>query len=164
VHVALGIGIGIGIATAAGALNSVAVSHQLQQQQQKQLLQDQSSQSQTSEPPPPSRERRESYYGHPIIDFLLSHNRKQSELYAIFSLNLQKYVTCTVDPHAHFDSESLRYTSPDAEGSRVLYKSQHPTDICALKCMDGRLNLSIITQTPAGQQPMSSIQRSLWHI
>ena len=42
------------------------------------------------------------------------------------------------------------FTSPDAEGARTLYKSQHPTDICALKCMDGRLNLSIITQTPTG--------------
>ena len=96
-------------------------------------------------PLPPPRERRESYYGHPIIDFLLSHNRKQSELYAIRARAL--VLSCS---RALVPLSASRFTSPDAEGARSLYKSQHPTEICALKCMDGRLNLSIITQTPAG--------------
>ncbi|MDB4939747.1 MAG: hypothetical protein JWO40_172 [Candidatus Doudnabacteria bacterium] len=33
---------------------------------------------------------------------------------------------------------------------RSLYRSQHPTEIAVLKCMDGRLHLPIITQTPLG--------------
>jgi hypothetical protein len=80
-HVALGIGIGIGIATAAGALTSVNASHRpVAEQQKKQPQQGQSAESQTPKPLAPPRQRRESYYGHPIIDFLLTHNRKQSEL------------------------------------------------------------------------------------
>lgn len=33
---------------------------------------------------------------------------------------------------------------------RDKYRALHPTAFCALKCMDGRLNLSLITKTPQG--------------
>ncbi len=38
----------------------------------------------------------------------------------------------------------------DLSLDRSLYRSQHPTEIAALKCMDGRLHLPVITQTPLG--------------
>jgi hypothetical protein len=57
-----------------------------------------------------------------IVRFLLDHNRKQSEI----------------------------YTNPDATLARRQYRAEHPTEIAALKCMDGRLNLPIITKTPRG--------------
>jgi hypothetical protein len=33
---------------------------------------------------------------------------------------------------------------------RQLYRAKHPTEIAALKCMDGRLHLPVITETPLG--------------
>lgn len=65
-----------------------------------------------------------------VAKFLLEHNVKQSEV----------------------------FSSPDAAGARKLYRSQHPTEIAALKCMDGRLNLAIMTQTEPGIiQPFRNI-------
>jgi len=65
-----------------------------------------------------------------LINFLLDHNTKQSE----------------------------EFSSPDATLSRKLYKAKHPTNIVALKCMDGRLHLPIITKTPLGIiQPFRNI-------
>ncbi len=57
-----------------------------------------------------------------LIEFLLNHNKKQSTLFC----------------------------DPDAVLSRNQYRSRHPTNVAAMKCMDGRLNLSIMTQTPHG--------------
>src|SRR5258708_6668216 len=34
--------------------------------------------------------------------------------------------------------------------NRWLYRKLHTTEIAALKCMDGRLNLSLMTETPLG--------------
>lgn len=42
------------------------------------------------------------------------------------------------------------FRSPEACLSRERYLAEHPTAMAALKCMDGRINLSIATQTPAG--------------
>ncbi len=42
------------------------------------------------------------------------------------------------------------FCSPDEELSRRLYRAQHPTEICAFKCMDGRINIPILTKTPLG--------------
>lgn len=65
-----------------------------------------------------------------LINFLLEHNTKQS----------------------------TEFSSPDASLSRKLYKAKHPTTIVALKCMDGRLHLPIITKTPLGIiQPFRNI-------
>lgn len=66
----------------------------------------------------------------PIITFLLEHNKRQSELFC----------------------------SPDAALARRQYRATHPTEIAALKCMDGRLNLAVQTQTPPGIiQPFRNI-------
>jgi len=65
-----------------------------------------------------------------IIRFLLSHNVEQSK----------------------------RFCSPDESLWRIQYRAKHPTEIAALKCMDGRLNLSVMTKTPLGIiQPFRNI-------
>ncbi len=54
--------------------------------------------------------------------------------------------------------QSKEFCSAGAQLSRRLYRAQHPTDIIALKCMDGRLNLAIMTNTPQGiVQPYRNI-------
>ncbi|MFA6552085.1 MAG: hypothetical protein WCT19_01120 [Candidatus Paceibacterota bacterium] len=57
-----------------------------------------------------------------IIKFLLDHNKEQSRIYC----------------------------SPDETLARRKYRAEHPTEFAALKCMDGRINLPIITKTPWG--------------
>ncbi len=46
--------------------------------------------------------------------------------------------------------QSAEFRSPGAQLARRLYRAQHPSEILALKCMDGRLNLSVMTHTPPG--------------
>ncbi len=46
--------------------------------------------------------------------------------------------------------QSREFCSPGAALARRLYRAQHPSEIIALKCMDGRLNLSVMTNTPPG--------------
>lgn len=57
-----------------------------------------------------------------LIDFLLEHNRTQT----------------------------AQYCSPGATLARDRYLSQHPTEILALKCMDGRVHLPAMTGIPPG--------------
>lgn len=45
---------------------------------------------------------------------------------------------------------SSTYSSADAQLARERYLAKHPTAIVAMKCMDGRLNLPVVTQTPLG--------------
>jgi hypothetical protein len=45
---------------------------------------------------------------------------------------------------------SREYSSTDASLARKKYRALHPTAISALKCMDGRLNLPLMTNTPPG--------------
>lgn len=46
----------------------------------------------------------------------------------------------------------------DDREQREEYRRQHPTEIAALKCMDGRLNLAVMTETPTGIiQPFRNI-------
>lgn len=55
-------------------------------------------------------------------------------------------------------SQSEAFTSPAAQLARRLYRAQHPTEILVLKCMDGRLNISLYTETPPGiLQPFRNI-------
>ncbi|MBI5938259.1 MAG: hypothetical protein HY850_10470 [Betaproteobacteria bacterium] len=42
------------------------------------------------------------------------------------------------------------YASPEAYLARKRYMAEHPTAILVLKCMDGRINIPIATNTPAG--------------
>ncbi len=46
--------------------------------------------------------------------------------------------------------QSAEFIDPGVRLSRIRYRAEHPTEIVALKCMDGRLNLSVMTQTPPG--------------
>lgn len=55
-------------------------------------------------------------------------------------------------------SQSIAFTDPSAQAARQLYRRQHPTEIMVMKCMDGRLNLSLYTETPPGiLQPFRNI-------
>ncbi len=42
------------------------------------------------------------------------------------------------------------FNDPGTALERRKYRSQHPTEIAALKCMDGRVHLPVITNTPLG--------------
>ncbi|WP_306546937.1 carboxysome shell carbonic anhydrase domain-containg protein [Desulfobulbus sp.] len=42
------------------------------------------------------------------------------------------------------------YRSPEAWLARQRYLSEHPTAIAVLKCMDGRINIPVATNTPTG--------------
>ncbi len=46
--------------------------------------------------------------------------------------------------------QSADFRSPGSQLARRLYRAQHPSEIIALKCMDGRLNLAVMTNTPPG--------------
>jgi hypothetical protein len=50
--------------------------------------------------------------------------------------------------HAH--RHSAEYQSSEFYQARSLYIAQHPTSIVALNCMDGRVNISVATDTPMG--------------
>jgi hypothetical protein len=50
----------------------------------------------------------------------------------------------------HAARHSETYSSPEAALARNRYLAAHPSAIAALKCMDGRLNLSVATQMPLG--------------
>ncbi|MDO9114438.1 MAG: carboxysome shell carbonic anhydrase [Polaromonas sp.] len=45
---------------------------------------------------------------------------------------------------------SVAFTSPEMFLARERYLAQHPSDIVVLKCMDGRINIPIATNTPPG--------------
>jgi len=45
---------------------------------------------------------------------------------------------------------SVAFQSPESFLARSLYLAQHPTGIIAFNCMDGRINTSMATGTPAG--------------
>lgn len=50
----------------------------------------------------------------------------------------------------HAQRHASAYSSPEASLARKRYLAEHPSAIAALKCMDGRLNLSVATNMPAG--------------
>ncbi len=45
---------------------------------------------------------------------------------------------------------SARFSSPENWLARERYLAQHPTAIAVLKCMDGRINIPVATNTPLG--------------
>ena len=45
---------------------------------------------------------------------------------------------------------STEFCSPEAYLARQRYLARHPTAIAVMKCMDGRINLPVATQTPLG--------------
>ncbi len=48
------------------------------------------------------------------------------------------------------DRHGASYRSPEAWLARERYLAEHPTAIAVLKCMDGRVNLPVVTNTPVG--------------
>jgi len=56
------------------------------------------------------------------------------------------------------EEQSASFRSAAARLSRIRYRAEHPTEIAAWKCMDGRLNLAVYTKTPPGIiQPFRNI-------
>ncbi len=55
-------------------------------------------------------------------------------------------------------SHSDRFCSPEHQLARERYLAQHDTLIVAMKCMDGRIHLPYVTQTPMGvMQPFRNL-------
>ena len=50
----------------------------------------------------------------------------------------------------HARQYSTSFSSAEAVIARQRYMAEHPSAIAALKCMDGRINLSVGTHTPSG--------------
>ncbi|MES9833020.1 MAG: hypothetical protein ABW139_12350 [Candidatus Thiodiazotropha sp. DIVDIV] len=50
----------------------------------------------------------------------------------------------------HASNHSSTYSSPESWLARTRYLAEHPTAIAVLKCMDGRINIPIATNTPKG--------------
>ena len=50
----------------------------------------------------------------------------------------------------HASKHSAAFCSPEEFLARERYLAEHPTAIVALKCMDGRINISVATHTPVG--------------
>ncbi len=48
------------------------------------------------------------------------------------------------------DRHGASFRSPEAWLARERYLAEHPTAIAVLKCMDGRVNLPVVTHTPVG--------------
>ncbi|MEW6513093.1 MAG: hypothetical protein AB1443_03730 [Pseudomonadota bacterium] len=48
------------------------------------------------------------------------------------------------------DRHGADFRSPEAWLARQRYLADHPTAIAVLKCMDGRVNLPVVTNTPVG--------------
>jgi len=47
-------------------------------------------------------------------------------------------------------THSEQFTSPESWLSRRRYLAEHPTAVLVLKCMDGRINIPVATDTPPG--------------
>jgi hypothetical protein len=45
---------------------------------------------------------------------------------------------------------SASFAAPEAYLARRRYLAEHPTAVMVLKCMDGRINIPVATQTPTG--------------
>lgn len=50
----------------------------------------------------------------------------------------------------HADRHSQEFKSPESWLERSRYHAKHPTDIVAFKCMDGRINIPVATNTSYG--------------
>ena len=48
------------------------------------------------------------------------------------------------------DRHGTTFRGPEAWLARKRYLAEHPTAIAVLKCMDGRINLPVMTNTPPG--------------
>ena len=65
----------------------------------------------------------------------------------IRSLPIRKRIDWLLE-HARRHSEEFQ--SPESFLARSLHNAQHPTSLVSFKCMDGRINISLATDTPPG--------------
>lgn len=65
----------------------------------------------------------------------------------IHSKPIEERIDWLVDLARRYSTE---FTSPESYLARKRYLAAHPTDIVALKCMDGRINIPVATRTPPG--------------
>lgn len=66
---------------------------------------------------------------------------------AVRKLPIQQRIDWLIEHAKHY---AEAYKSPESFLARERYSAKHETAIIALKCMDGRLDLSLATNTPAG--------------
>ena len=69
------------------------------------------------------------------------------ETSAIRNMPIRQRIDWLMD---HARRHSVEFQSSESYMARSLYIAQHPTAIVALNCMDGRINLSVATNTPTG--------------
>ena len=51
---------------------------------------------------------------------------------------------------AHAARHAATFASPESALARQRYRARHPTAIAVMKCMDGRINIPVATNTPVG--------------
>lgn len=79
----------------------------------------------------------------------------ESDASVIAQLPINERIEWLIAREHHF---ALSYQSAESFLARNLYRAKHPTAVLALKCMDGRLNLALATNTPVGIiEPFRSI-------
>lgn len=62
-----------------------------------------------------------------------------------------RQATTGIEELLRINAEHSRlFADPGMAAERRLYRVQHPTEIGALKCMDGRIHLPVATKTPLG--------------
>lgn len=66
---------------------------------------------------------------------------------AIHSLSIQQRVAWLIDRARRHSQE---FQSPESWLARNRYLAKHPTAIAAFSCMDGRVNIPVVTNTPHG--------------
>ena len=57
------------------------------------------------------------------------------------------------------DRHSAIFRSPEAWLAREHYLAEHPTAIAVLKCMDGRINIPVATNTPVSYTHLDVYKR-----
>lgn len=81
--------------------------------------------------------------------------RLDSDSSLISQLPIKERIEWLISRERQFASS---YQSAESFLARNLYRAKHPTAVLALKCMDGRLNLALATNTPVGIiEPFRSI-------
>ena len=63
----------------------------------------------------------------------------------------------------HGRDYSARFCSPENWLARERYRALHPTAIAVLKCMDGRINIPVATNTPPDLRALKpSVNSNIW--
>jgi len=71
----------------------------------------------------------------------------REEIMDIHSKPIQERIDWLFDLSKRYAAD---FSDPESYLARKRYLAAHPTDIVALKCMDGRINIPVATRTPPG--------------